>query len=112
MRCGHCGAPTYDLVNGRCRFCGTPVPPDPTPSPVEAQARGGGADAQATSTPPRLVRQTRRRPSPLSFSGSAAYVWEMTTGFDDWKLWVPAAVVAVLAIAVVWYMVLCWKIVA
>jgi hypothetical protein len=116
VRCGHCGAPEYGIVNGRCRYCGTSAPAEPVPStpPVAGETRVAGVAAvderaweQAWVRPP--VRQ--RRPYPLSYSGSASYIWGMTAGHTTWR-WVVAAAAALPVIGVAWYMILCWRLVA
>jgi hypothetical protein len=51
------------------------------------------------------------RPYPLSYSGSASYIWQMTAEHTTWA-WLAAAFMALLLIGVAWYVVLCWSLVA
>jgi hypothetical protein len=85
VRCPTCGAPAYH--GGVCRYCQTPLDP-----PSEAAA------------PPPPVGQTYY---PLSFGGSAKWLWSHLARGEGWVKFL-GAIAALYAIAFAWCSIVCW----
>jgi len=100
VRCTHCGAPSYGVIEGRCRYCGTivaaPASPAAQPSPVGAWAE-----------PPVEPEVDWWQSYPLAYGPCAGRIWSVTRGQRGWHR-IPLVVLAVVGIPLAWGVITAW----